>query len=146
MAITSTTIFSGAYTTIKDFINTNVTDPRRRFKKQWVHPSEPNPTDQNFDGYPYVIVQVGVDEDVKAFDRSTSNKNFNAFLTIESDQATEVDSIADQIISKFKDETLTNSLSEFRSIELDSSDFDFRLVGGRKIHRRLIGIIGVIRI
>lgn len=146
MTLTNSNIFSESYTILKSFLNTNITDPRRRFKKQWIHPSEPNTTAQGYDGYPHIILNVDVSEDNKSFDKSTSNKQFSALLTIESDQATEVDSISDEIFSKMKDETLTDSTSEFKSIELAASGFDFRLVGGRKIHRRQIGLIGRTRL
>lgn len=146
MTLSNSNIFSESYSILKSFLDTNITDPRRRFKKQWIHPSEPNTTAQSYDGYPHIILTVSVSENNKAFDKSTSNKEFTAFITVESDQATEVDSISDEIFSKMKDETLTDSTSELRSIELASSDFDYRLVGGRKIHRRQIGIVGVTRL
>lgn len=144
--LSNSNIFSESYTILKNFIDTNISDPRKRFKKQWVHPSEPNVTQQKFDGYPYIILSVDVSEDNKAFDKSTSNKQFSALLTVESDQATEVDLICDEIFSKMKDETLTDSTSQLRSIELASSGFDFRLIGGRKIHRRVLGLIGRTRL
>jgi len=142
MTITSTTLLSSAYTEIKNFINTNITDPKSRYKKQWVHATLPNLADDTFDGYPFVVVDVDMSEEDKAFDRSTSVKRYRIRLGVYSEQATEVDSISDQLIAKFKDETLTNSLSEFKSIEIGLSPFDFTMIGGKKISRRFIGLIG----
>lgn len=146
MTIENNNLFSSSYDALKSFINTNVSDPRKRFKKQWIHPSEPNISDQAFDGYPYIILNVAVEEEDKSMDRNISNKVFRAVITVVSNEATEVDSISDEIVSKIKDETLTNNLNEFKSIELASSDFNFRVVGGRKINFRNIGLIGRKRI
>jgi len=146
MAITNSNLFSQSYTVIKDFLNTNITDPKRRYKKEWIHPSLPNITDQGFDGYPFIVIQVDLDEDIKSFDRSTSNKTFRALIGIYSQKATEVDSVSDEVLSKFKNETLTDNLSEFKSIEVASAPFEFEIIGGRKIQRRLIGLMGKKRI
>lgn len=146
MAITNSSLYSGSFDEIKNFINTNITDPKRRYKKDWIHPSLPNITSQKFDGYPFIVMTVDVSETNKAFDRSTSNKQFVVRLAIYSDQSLEVDTISDEIISKFKDETLTNSLSSFKSIELSGSPFSFEIIEGRKIHVREVGIRGIIRL
>jgi len=146
MAVTNSNIFSETYTILKNFINSNVTDPKRRYKKDWIHPSIPNITDQKFDGYPFIVISIDVSEEEKGFDRDTSNKVFRVLLGVYSPDSTEVDSISDEIMQKFKDTTLTNAITDFQSIELSSSPFDFDVVGGRKIHRRLIGIIGRKRI
>jgi len=146
MVINNQNLYSEAYTILKNFINGNITDPTGRYKKQWIHPSMPNITDQKFDGYPFIVISVDLNETAQAFDKSTSNKVYRALVTIYSDQSTEVDSIADEILSKFKDETLTTNLNEFKSISVASSPFNYEIIGGRKIHKRAIGMIGVKRI
>lgn len=146
MTLTSSNIFSDAYSQIKAFIDTNIDDPKNRYKKQWVHPAEPNITSQRFDGYPFIVVNVDVSEDMKSFDRSTSNKTFRILLSVYSDEATQVDSVSDEIISKFKDETITDSMADFKSIEVASSPFVMFVLGGKKIYRREIGMMGVKRI
>jgi len=143
---TASNLFSEGYEVIKNFINSNITDPKGRYKKNWIHPSIPNITDQSFDGYPFITLALDVSEKDKSFDRRISNKIFRILIGIYSDQATEVDEIADEIVSKFKDETLTNSLNDFGVLELSSSPFDVAIVGTKKIHQRIIGIRGVMRI
>lgn len=146
MTLNSSNLFSDSFTQLKAFINTNITDPRSRFKKQWVHPNLPNITDQAFDGYPFITVDVNVDEENKSLDRSTSNKVFRITLGVYSDQSTEVDAIADAIFANFQSETITNSLSDFKSIIIDNTSFDFDIIAGRKISRRLIKFLGRKRI
>jgi hypothetical protein len=146
MALTNSNLFSESYGIIKKFIDTNISDPKNRYKKQWVHPTMPNITDNRFDGYPFIVVEVDMNEESKSLDRSTSNKVFRALLSVYSDDAAQVDSIASEVLQKFKDETLTNSLKEFKSMEIASSPFGFEILGGKKISRRLIGLIGVKRI
>jgi len=144
--ITNSNLFSESFSTLKNFINTNIVDPKHRYKKQWIHSSLPDITNRSFDGFPFITIDVDVSEQEKSFDRTISNKIFKAVIGIYSDQSTDVDSISDEMLSKFKDETLTKNLNEFKSIEVASSPFDFDLIGGKKISRRLIGFIGVKKI
>jgi len=143
MAITTSNLHTESFNIIKNFISDNLTDPRYRFKKNWVHTGIPDINSKGFDGYPFWVIQINLNEEEKSFDRSTSQKVFRALCTVYSKEATEVDTLADEFLSKFKDETLTNSLSEFKSIEVESSEFttnqDFN---GQKIYSRAIGIIG----
>jgi hypothetical protein len=142
MTITNSNLFSESYNILKTFLNANITDPKGRYKKQWIHDSMPNVQEVGFDGYPFITLQVDVTESKRAFDNTTSDKTFRALISVYSDQATDVDTISDQVVSKLKAEQAT----ELQVVELSSSPFDFQIVGGRKIKRRILGLRGKLRI
>ena len=142
MAIENNNLFSESFAQLKAFLNTNITDPRHRFKKQWIHASEPNLTDKGFDGYPFMVISMDVGEENHSLERNTSQKTFRATLSAYSEDPDELDTLCDEILQKFRDRTLTDSLSDFRSIEVATSPFVFRVIGGKKIMIRNMGIIG----
>lgn len=146
MTLTNSNLFTDSYNQLKNFLNTNISDPRNRFKKQWIHASLPNITAKGFDGYPFIVITVDVSENEKSLDRSTSQKVFRILLDIYSDEATDVDAIADEIFSKFKSKTLTDNMADFKSIEMSASPFEYQVLNGKKIHRRSFGIRGLKRI
>jgi len=144
MALTNSNVFAESYSIVKTFLEAiSGIDPRKRFKANWVHASMPNVNSKGFNGYPFVVVQTSISENSKTFD-STSEKEFNVLITIYSDQATEIDTMADLIHSNFKDET---KLTEFKAREIASSEFNWNMdQNGRKIHNRAVGFIMRVRI
>jgi len=136
-----TNLFSEPFNIIKNFLVKNITDPRGRYKTNFIHASMPQINNKGFDGYPFIIISndVSEDGDNMSMDGQTSNKIFRIQLRIMSDQPTHIDSISDQIGEKFKDEAL---LTEFGAKELASSPIDWDLdVNGKKILFRNIGFI-----
>lgn len=116
-----------------------LSDPRNRAKPNWIHSSMPNVNARGFDGYPFIVLGIDLNEENKSFDFSTSNKIFRALIQVYSDEATEVDSISDEIVSDLKDETL---LSDFDAREVASSPINWNLdQNGKKILFRNIGLI-----
>ena len=98
---------------------------------------------KNFDGYPFVVIEVDVSEDNKNFDNS-SEKVFNALISIYSTEPTEVDTIADSIYANLKDET---KLTDFQVKDLSNSPLSWDVdMKGKKILNRRIGIIAKKRI
>lgn len=146
MTLTQNNLFTESYNQLKDFLNTNISDPRGRFKKQWIHASLPDITNKGFDGYPFIVINVNVAEAIPSLDRATSEKVFRATLLIYAEDGTTLDTLCNEIYQKFKSKTLTNSLSDFKAIQISSSPFDYQVIGGKKIMRRTIGIIGRKRI
>lgn len=142
MTLATNNLYSESFTILKNFINTNLTDPRHRFKKQWVHASLPDLTNKGFDGYPFVVITVGVSETKNAFDINVSNKIFRIILSIYSDEATDVDTLADQLISIFRTQTLTDNLNEFKAKILTASPLTTSIIGGRKIYSRNVNFTG----
>ena len=145
MALTNSNVFAESYSIVKTFIESiSGMDPRLRFKSNYIHASMPHVNDKGFNGYPFIILQVSLSEDTKTFDVTTSEKEFNVLLTIYSDQATEIDTMADLIHANFKDET---KLTEFKAREIASSEFNWNMdENGRKIHSRAVGFIMKVRI
>lgn len=104
MTITNATIFSASYDEVETFLKT-ISDPKKRYKVNWVHASMPQLNGRNFEGYPFMTLKIRVNEDVKSFDNSTSQKNFRAIVTIYSDQPTHIETICDSIFSNLKTST-----------------------------------------
>jgi len=145
MALTNSNVFAESYSIVKTFIESiSGIDPRLRFKSNYIHASMPHVNDKGFNGYPFIILQVSLSEDMKTFDATTSEKEFSVLMTIYSDQATEIDTMADLIHANFKDET---KLTEFKAREIASSDFNWNMdENGRKIHNRAVGFMMKVRI
>ena len=145
MALTNSNVFAESYSIVKTFIESiSGMDPRSRFKSNYIHASMPHVNNKGFNGYPFIILQTSLSENTKTFDVTTSEKEFNVLLTIYSDQATEVDTMADLLHSNFKDET---KLTEFKAREIASSGFNWNMdENGKKIHNRAIGFIMKVRI
>lgn len=139
--IDQTNLFSEPYNLVKTFLEKNVTDPRGRFKAEWLHASMPLITNKGFAGYPFIIIRndVGEDPNNLSMAAETSNKIFRIQLRIMSDQASEIDSISDAITANFKKE---DKLTDFGMKELSSSPIDFDLdINGKKVLFRNIGLI-----
>ncbi len=146
MVLNNTNLYSEPFNVVKNFLKNNVTDPRNRFKGNWLHDSMPLVTDKGFEGYPFIIIRNDVSEDgaTRAKDGITSNKIFRIQLRVMSDQGKEIDSISNEIGQKYNDETL---LTEFPERELASSPIDWDLdINGKKVLFRDIGLILMERI
>jgi hypothetical protein len=146
MTITNNNLYSESYTILKNFINTNLTDPRNRFKKQWVHASLPDLTNKGFDGYPFVVINMGLNEDEHSFDLNISDKTFRITLSIYSNEPTEVDTLADELVNKFRTKTLTNNLNEFKAKSVTASPLSTSIINGLKIYSRIVNFRGHKRI
>jgi len=143
MTITNSNLYSESYNILKNFIKNNITDPRNRYLKDWIHASMPNVNARGFSGYPFIVLTIDISEENKSFDR-TSDKTFRILFAVYSDEATEVDSISDEIYNNLIDET---KLREFQVKDLGSSSFEWDLdQKGKKIVRRMIGVIAKKRI
>lgn len=135
MTITNTNLFSESYNAVNTFLKT-ISDPRSRFKANWIHASMPNTNSKGFDGYPFMVIKLDVNEDNKSFDNSTSQKIFRVLVSVYSDDASQVDTIADSIFSSFK------SVTDFQGREMSSSPMAWNLdLNGKKISYRNLGFI-----
>ena len=129
MVIDNTNLFSESYDSVETFLK-GLTDPKSRFKVNWIHPSMPNVNGSSFEGYPFMILKVNVVEDKKSFDNATQ-KTFKAIITIYSDQATEIETICNEISEDFRKET---KLTDFESKLFDASPIDWTMdQKGKKI-------------
>lgn len=137
--ITQENLFSEPFNLIKEFIRENINDPRKRFKKQWVHASFPNVASQSFNGYPFIVLSINLNEKNPSFDQ-THIKEYRILFSIYSDENTEVDNIADEIMSKIR------NLTNIQVITLASSNYTYNVIEGKKIINRQIGLIGKVRI
>ena len=104
MTITNATIFSASYDEVETFLKT-ISDPKSRYKVNFIHASMPQLNGRNFAGYPFMVLRIRVNEDIKSFDNSTSEKNFRAIVTIYSDQPTDIEEVSDSIFAGFKSST-----------------------------------------
>jgi len=145
MVITNSNIFSESFTVLKSFLQEiSELDPRNRYKTNFIHSSMPNTNSKGFNGYPFIIIRMDMGENNQSFDRDTSEKVYEILIQIYSDEATEVDSIADKIFSNFKDET---KLTDFKAREISSSPLNWNMdMNGKKILFRNMGFIMKTRI
>ena len=129
--ITNTNLFSASYDVVETFLKENLVDPRGRYKTNFIHASMPLVTSKGFSGYPFVVLTINIDEDMKAFDPDKSQKNFSAKIAIYSDQPTDIESVSDKIGELFRDET---KLTEFKSRDIDNSPISWTLdQNGKKV-------------
>lgn len=124
MTINNSNLFSESFSAVETFLKNNLTDPRSRFKANWIHASMPNINSKSFEGYPFLILKIRVIEDKKSFDPDVSEKEFRVTITIYSDQATEIESLSNSIGNLFRDET---KLTDFESRNLTNSPIDWTL-------------------
>jgi len=104
MTITNSDLFSASYDEVEKFLKT-ISDPKNRYKANFIHASMPKINAASFEGYPFIILKINVDETNHSFDTSISQKNFRAFITIYSDQPTDIEKICDDIFSTLRTDT-----------------------------------------
>lgn len=137
MVITNATLFSASFDSIETFLKNNLTDPKGRYKPNWIHASFPNINSQSFSGYPFLTLKINLFEDNNSFG-SKNQKNFRAIITIYSNQPIDIESICDDIAALFRDET---KLTDFKSKGLSSSPISWTLdQKGKKVLFREINL------
>ena len=143
MAITNTTLFSASFDAVEAFLKDNLTDPRNRYKVNWIHASMPDINAQSFSGYPFITLQINLFEDMPSFG-SAKRKNFRAIIIIYSNEPTDIESVCDDIAELFRDET---KLTDFKARELSSSPINWTLdMKGKKVLFRELNLDLRIRI
>lgn len=139
MTITNANIYSESYAVVKAFLESiSGLDTKSRYKKTWIHSSMPNINDKGFSGYPFIIIDIDIAEDNRAFGRG-SDKVFRIIIDVYAKDANNIDTIADSIYSNLTDET---KLTSFHITSLDNSPLNWLLdTKGQKILNRKIGIM-----
>jgi len=144
MTITNSNLYSASFDSIESFLKNNVTDPRNRYKSNWIHASMPNINAMSFGGYPFITLKINLFENEPAFNRDKSTKNFRAIITIYSNEPTDIEEISDEIAELFRDET---KLTDFKNRGLSSSPISWTLdQKGKKILFREINLDLKVRI
>jgi len=139
MTITNENLFSKPYDLVETFLKDNLTDPRSRYKVNWIHASMPHINAKGFEGYPFIILTINLREDEKSFDPSKSQKTFTAKISVYSDQPTDIESISDEIGQFFRDET---KLTDFKAKDINNSPLNWTLnQNGKKVLFRDISLI-----
>ena len=105
MAIGNDNLWSGTYSTVKAFLEAQLTDPRRRYKSNWVHPGPVNISAKGFNGFPFVILQCDYADERLSLNIVTTNKEATIYMDIVSDDASEVDTWADELYNSLKTES-----------------------------------------
>jgi hypothetical protein len=138
MSVNNTNLYSESFTQIKAFLNSiSGLDPKNRSRPNWLHASMPAINSKGFEGYPFIVIKIDINEENKSFDNSTSQKIFKILLGIYSTESTDVDTISDEIFSNLKTET---KLTDFSARELSSSPMNYLLdQNGKKVLYRNIG-------
>lgn len=137
MTIDNTTLFSSSFDAVETFLKDNLTDPRNRYKVNWIHASMPNINAQSFSGYPFITLQINLFEDNPSFGNK-NQKNFRAVIIVYSNEPTDIESICDDIAELFRDET---KLTDFKARELSTSPISWTLdQKGKKILFREIDL------
>ena len=88
MELTNQNLYSKGYSLVKTFLDGLNLDPKNRFKANLIHSSLPNINNKGFDGYPFIVLKVDINEEDKSFDAITSAKVFRVLIQIYSDQST----------------------------------------------------------
>jgi len=131
MSITNANLFSESYSLIHTFLKDNLTDPRSRYKCNFIHSSMPHVNSKGFAGNPFIILTINLREDEKSFDNDYSQKTFVVKISVYSDQPTEIEEISDEIGELFRDRT---KLTNFKARELDNSPISWTLdQNGKKV-------------
>ena len=131
MVITNANMFSASYDAVETFLKDNLTDPKSRYKVNWVHASMPKVNATSFEGYPFITLKINIDETNPSFDRDITQKNFRAFITIYSDQPTDIESVCDEIGELFRDRT---KLTDFKARDIIASPINWTLdQNGKKV-------------
>lgn len=139
MTLSNSNLFSESFALIENFLKDNITDPRNRYKCNFVHASMPHINAKGFEGYPFMILTINLREDEKSFDTSKTQKTFTAKISIYSDQPTNIESVSDEIGSLFRDET---KLTDFDTRDIDNSPMSWTLdQNGKKVLFRDINLI-----
>lgn len=145
MSITNSNLYSESYSITEAFLKgiSNL-DPKKRYKGNFIHSSMPNVNNKGFDGYPFIVLTIGVGEAKPSFDMRISEKSFRILISIWSPESTDVDGMSDKIMSAFRTE---GNLPEFQVLSLDNSNFSWNLdQNGKKILFRNINIIARSRV
>ncbi|MHA1383229.1 MAG: hypothetical protein ACTSR3_05690 [Candidatus Helarchaeota archaeon] len=138
MAITNANLFSEPYDLVETFLKNNISDPRNRYKKTWIHASMPNINAKGFEGYPFITLKINLFEDNPVFDRDKTQKNFRAIITVYSNEPTDIESICDSIAELFRDRT---KLTDFKARDITSSPISWTLdQKGKKVLFREINL------
>lgn len=143
MAITKSSLYSETFKQVKDFIDTNISDPTKRYKRKWIYASFPNITETDFQGYPFIVIESpDVSEEAQEFD-NTRGYVFRILITVWSDDETETDELSDSILNQFRTNKSTLEAQGLHNFEIESSPFAIVTdEHGKKIFNRPIGIIG----
>jgi hypothetical protein len=136
MALTYSNLYTESFNQIKNFINGSLTDPRNRFKKNWVHASIPDLTAKGFDGYPFFVINVDLNEQSPSLDIKENERNFRITIGVFSDEATQIDTLADEFLAKFR-----TVLTDFKAKSIGSSSLSTQIINGKKIYYRDIGLL-----
>jgi len=129
--LSNSNLFSKSYDLVETFLKNNITDPKSRYKVNWIHASMPKVNAQSFEGYPFITLKINVDETNPVFDRDKTQKNFRVFITIYSDQPKEIESICDEIGELFRDR---NKLTDFSARDITASPINWTLdQNGKKV-------------
>jgi hypothetical protein len=145
MAITKSNIYTEGYRIVKDFLNNNLSDPRKRFKKSWIHASTPDVTSKVFEGYPFLTCKLNVSQQNNSLDIVTAEDLFKIQVIVYSDESTDVDNLSSELFSKINNKTLTYNLNELKAKVLSSSDIVTTMVNSKKIYSRVFQITAKIR-
>jgi ABC-type Fe3+ transport system substrate-binding protein len=139
-------IYTEGYRLIKEFLNNNLSDPRNRFKKNWIHASSPDVTSKTFDGYPFVTIKLDISNRKNSLQIKTSEDFLRIQVVIYSDEPTELDNLSNELFEKLNDKTLTYNLNEFKSKSIAGSDMAVTIVNSKKIFSRVFNITAKLRL
>jgi hypothetical protein len=145
MSITTSNLYSESYSVWEIFLKAipNL-DPKKRYRINLIHSSMPNINDKGFNGYPFIVLSIGVGEAKPSFDMRISEKTFRILISIWSPESTDIDGMSDKIINGLRTE---GNLPEFQVLSLDNSNFSWDLdKNGKKILFRNINIVAKNRI
>lgn len=144
--IKASNIYTEGYKIVKDFLNNNLTDPRRRFKKNWIHASPPDVTSKEFDGYPFITTKLNIAQQNNSLDIKTAENLFRIEIIIYSDEPTDVDNLSQELFYKINNKDLTYNLNNLKAKVLSSSDITTLFVNSKKIYARAFNLTAKLRL
>jgi len=146
MTIQTSNIYTEGYKIVKDFLNANISDTRKRFKKNWIHASPPDVTAKGFDGYPFITIKHNNSQQRRSLNWTTYQNNFRIQIAIYSNEATDVDTLSDELYDKMNNKSLSVNLNSLSVKNISSSDVTATVVNGVKIYSRVFVITAKFRL
>lgn len=147
MPVTTTTLYSGSRDIVKDFIDSNTTDPKtgqKNSRRRWIYREQPDTTSGDFRDYPIIVLNSpDIGDDVITLNQLFRDDIFTFEIEIFAefnDVNARVDSISDEIVGAILSETGQNTLNSNGLVNpnIDSSPFSLTTQDGKLLSGRLI--------
>lgn len=140
MAIEKEKLYSSIYNELKSFLQEYVSDPKGRTKKSnaFIHSGFPNMNNYDF---PIIVLECNISDDLNLFDWKKREITVSVMIDIYSKDASQLDTISNDIYSSFLNEIDELHNSKLFSPKIISSNISLnRNENGEVVYNRLFNI------